>query len=57
MGGNNSANFSSPIYIVNGSGVPIGSVTANDPAVDSGTYEPCRAAIQLNSRAVFRTDA
>ncbi len=57
MGGNNSANFSSPIYIVNGSGVPIGSVTANDPAVDSGTYEPCRAQIALNSRAVFRTDA
>lgn len=57
MGGNNAANFSSPIYIVNGSGVPIGSVTPNDPAVDSGTYEPCRAVIALNSRAVFRTDA
>jgi hypothetical protein len=57
MGGNNSANFSSPVYIVNGSGVPIGSVTPNDPAVDTGTYHPCRAAIQLNSRAVFRTDA
>lgn len=57
MGGNNSANFSSPIYVVNGSGVPIASVTANDPAVDSGTFEPCRAPIALNSRAVFRTDA
>jgi len=57
MGGNNSANFSSPIYIVNGSGVPIASVTANDPAVDSGTFEVCRAQIALNSRAVFRTDA
>ena len=57
MGGNNASNFSSPIYIVNGSGTPIGSVTPNDPAVDSGTYEPCRAAIALNSRAVFRTDA
>ena len=57
MGGNNSANFSSPIYIVNGSGVPIGSVTPNDPAVDTGSFEPCRASIQLNSRAVFRTDA
>ncbi len=57
MGGNNAANFSSPIYIVNGSGVPIGSVTPNDPAVDSGLYEPCRANIALNSRAVFRTDA
>lgn len=57
MGGNNAANFSSPIYIVNGSGVPIASVTPNDPAVDTGTYHPCRAAVQLNSRAVVRTDA
>jgi len=57
MGGNNSANFTSPIYIVNGSGVPIGSVTPNDPAVDTGTFEPCNAQIALNSRAVFRTDA
>ena len=57
MGGNNSANFSSPIYIVNGSGVPIASVTPNDPAVDSGSFESCFARIALNSRAVFRTDA
>lgn len=57
MGGNNSANFSSPIYFVNGSGVPIGSVTPNDPAVDTGTFEPCSANIALNTRAVFRTDA
>jgi hypothetical protein len=57
MGGNNAANFSSPIYFVNGSGVPIGSVTPNDPAVDTGTYSPCRVSIALNTRAVFRTDA
>jgi hypothetical protein len=57
MGGNNAANFSSPIYFVNGSGVPIGSVTPNDPAVDTGTYSPCRVNIALNTRAVFRTDA
>jgi hypothetical protein len=57
MGGNNSANFSSPVYIVNGSGVPVASVTPNDPAVDSGTYERCVAQIELNTRAVFRTDA
>ena len=57
MGGNNAANFSSPIYIVNGSGVPVGSVTPNDPAVDTGTYHPCRVRIALNSRAVIRTDA
>lgn len=57
MGGNNSTNFTSPIYIVNGSGTPIASVTPSDPAVDTGTYEPCRGAVALNSRAVFRTDA
>ncbi len=57
MGGNNAGNFTSPIYIVDGSGVPIGSVTQNDPAVDSGTYEVCNAMIALNARAVFRTDA
>lgn len=57
MGGNNSANFSSPVYFVNGSGVPIGSVTPNDPAVDTGTYSTCVVPIALNTRAVFRTDA
>lgn len=57
MGGNNAANFSSPIYILNGSGTPIGSVTPNDPAVDSGLFQMCRAGVQLNTRAAFRTDA
>ena len=57
MGGNNSANFSSPVYIVDGSGVPMGSVTPNDPAVDTGTYQTSRVGIALNTRAVFRTDA
>jgi hypothetical protein len=57
MGGNNSANFSSPVYFLNGSGTPIGSVTANDPAVDDGCFKPCIARIELNTRAVFRTDA
>lgn len=57
MGGNNSANFSSPIYFLNGSGVPIASVTPNDPAVDTGVFTPCVAPIALNTRVVFRTDA
>lgn len=57
MGGNNSANFSSPVYIVDGSGVPVGSCTPNDPAVDTGRYEILRCPVALNSRAVFRTDA
>jgi len=57
MGGNNAANFSSPVYFVNGSGTPIASVTPNDPAVDSGKYEPCFAPIALNTRALVSTDA
>ena len=57
MGGNNAANFSSPIYFLNGSGTPIGSVTPNDPAVDTGLFQVCVAQIALNTRCVFRTDA
>jgi len=57
MGGNNAANFSSPVYFVNGSGTPIASVTPNDPAVDTGKYEPCFAQIALNTRALVSTDA
>ena len=57
MGGNNATNFSSPIYFLNGSGTPIGSVTPNDPAVDTGLYQSCMAQIALNTRVVFRTDA
>jgi hypothetical protein len=57
MGGNNAANFSSPIYFLNGSGTPIGSVTPNDPAVDTGLFQSCVAQIALNTRVVFRTDA
>jgi len=57
MGGNNSLNFISPIYFLNGSGTPIGTVTPNDPAIDSGLYQVCRVPIALNTRVVFRTDA
>jgi hypothetical protein len=57
MGGNNAANFISPIYFLNGSGTPIGSVTPNDPAVDTGLFQVCVAQIALNTRCVFRTDA
>jgi len=57
MGGNNATNFSSPIYFLNGSGTPIGTVVPNDPAVDTGKYSVCRVAIALNTRVVFRTDA
>jgi len=57
MGGNNATNFTSPIYFLNGSGTPIGSVTPNDPAVDTGLFQTCMAQIALNTRVVFRTDA
>ena len=57
MGGNNAANFSSPVYFLNGSGTPIGTVIPNDPAVDSGFFTQCVAPIALNTRVVFRTDA
>lgn len=58
MGGNNTANFSSPVYVLDGSGVPVGAVNPIDPLTNSGTYEyPCRVPVALNSRAVFRTDA
>lgn len=57
MGGNNESNFSSPVYFLNGSGTPIGSVTPNNPATDSGYYSTCVVPIALNTRAVFRTDA
>jgi hypothetical protein len=57
MGGNNAANLSSPVYFVNGSGTPIASVTPNDPAVDSGKYEPCFCPVALNTRALVSTDA
>lgn len=57
MGGNNAGNFISPVYFLNGSGTPIGSVTPNDPAVDSGNFEPCMVKVMLNTRAVIQTDA
>ena len=57
MGGNNATNFTSPIYFLNGSGTPIGTVTPNDPAVDTGLFQRCLAVIALNTRVVFRTDA
>lgn len=57
MMGNNQSNLISPIYIVNGSGLPIGSITPSDPLVDSGFFTKMVCNVALNSRAVFRTDA
>lgn len=47
----------SPAYFINGSGVPVGSITTCDPAVDVGQFQPCRVPIALNTRLVISTDA
>jgi hypothetical protein len=49
--------ISSPAYFLNGSGVPVGSITTNDPAVDTGTFMTCVVPIALNTRLVISTDA
>jgi len=57
MHGFNALTVSSPAYFLNGSGVPVGSITTNDPAVDTGTFLTCRVPIALNTRLVISTDA
>lgn len=57
MLGDNVTEVVSPIYFLDGSGVPVGSVTPNNPAVDTGTYSLCRVGIALNTRAVIQMDA
>jgi len=56
--GANDAEVTSPVYALDGSGVPIGSVgfTAGGGAC-AATFQPCRVPVALNSRLVFRTDA
>jgi hypothetical protein len=57
MHGFGALTVSSPAYFLNGSGVPVGSITTNDPAVDTGTFLVCRVPIALNTRLVISTDA
>jgi len=58
MPGANDAEAESPVYVLDGSGVPIGSVGFTASAGDcAATYQPCRINVALNSRMVFRTDA
>lgn len=58
MAGANDAELTSPVYVLDGSGVPIGSVGFTAGAGDcAGTFEPTRIPVALNSRLVFRTDA
>ena len=56
--GANDAEAESPVYVLDGSGVPIGSVGFTASAGDcAATYQSCRIPVALNSRMVFRTDA
>jgi len=58
VAGANDAELTSPVYVLDGSGVPIGSVGFNAGAGDcAATFAQCRVPVALNSRMVFRTDA
>ena len=58
VAGANDTELESPVYVLDGSGVPIGSVGFTAGAGDcAGTFEPCRVPVALNTRMVFRTDA
>jgi len=56
--GANDAELESPVYLVDGSGVPVGSVGFNASGGNCAMlYQETRTPIALNSRLVFRTDA
>jgi len=58
LSGNNDAELTSPVYLLDGSGVPTDSVGFSSSGGSVGVnFQPCRANIMLNSRLVFRTDA
>jgi len=55
--GNNNLNFTSPVYILDGSGIPTAACLPNDTSTSSCEWHRVNAQITLNSRATFRTDA
>lgn len=56
--GNNDAELTSPVYLLDGSGVPTGSVSFTSSGGNAAmTWQPCRVSVALNSRLVYRTDA
>ena len=58
VAGANDAELTSPVYLLDGSGIPIGSVGFSAGAGDcAATFHPTRCSVALNSRLVFRTDA
>ncbi len=56
-GGDNNDHFSSPIYILNGSGIPEGAILPTDLSSSSAVWTRMNCRIQLNSRAVVRCDS
>ena len=56
--GNNDAELTGGVYLLDGSGVPVGSLgfTASSGSV-AATFQPCRHQVALNYRAIARTDA
>ena len=57
VAGANDAELTSPVYFLDGSGVPNGSVGFTSSGGDSSaTFEPCRVGVALNAKVVFRTD-
>jgi|TARA_Y100000310_G_scaffold162857_1_gene162819 hypothetical protein len=56
--GNNDAEVTSPVYLLDGSGVPTASVVFSSSGASTAMqFEPTRAPVALNSRLVYRTDA
>ena len=58
LSGNNDAELTSPVYLLDGSGVPTDSVGFSSSGGSvAGTFQQCQARVALNSRLVYRTDA
>lgn len=59
VSGNNDAELTSPVYLLDGSGVPTASVGFTCSTGNAGaTFQRCvNGSVSLNSRLVFRTDA
>ena len=58
VAGANDTELESPVYVLDGSGIPIGSVGFTAGAGDcAATFQQVRIPVALNSRMVFRTDA
>jgi hypothetical protein len=58
LSGNNDAELTSPVYLLDGSGVPTDSVSfTSSGGAKAAVFQPTQARVALNSRLVYRTDA